>query len=168
MRTLVVLSLLAACGSTPKATPPPATPTPPPSTTPDAAEPAPVASDDSAALLAQSALSEQYLAGAAVYTKHACDTCHESHGEGNPKNPPVIGADALPAKAPKISKLRKKLTFTTAADVVAFVTKNMPIDKPGSLSESDAYAVVAWMLDESKIPLTAPLDAATAPALKLR
>ncbi|HEY4179784.1 MAG TPA: c-type cytochrome [Kofleriaceae bacterium] len=161
MRTLIALSLLAACGSS---TPAPATPTPTP-IAPDAAPPpAPdAAPDETASLLAQSALSEQYLAGAAVYTKYACDTCHESHGEGNPKNPALIGAAALPEKAPKISKLRKKLTFTTAADVVAFVRKNMPIDKPGSIAESDAYAVVAWMLDESKVTLAAPLDATTAP-----
>lgn len=168
MRTLVVLSLLAACGS---GTPAPATPAPPPppADTAPTATPPEVASkpDETSALLAQSALSEQYLAGQSIYTKLACDTCHESHGEGNPKNPPVIGPEAFPEKAPKISKLRKKITFTTAADVVAFVVKNMPIDKPGSISQSDSYAVVAWMLDESKVTLTAPLDATTAPAQKL-
>ncbi|HEY4056519.1 MAG TPA: c-type cytochrome [Kofleriaceae bacterium] len=164
MRTLVILSLLAACGSTPREAPPVA-PTPPPLV--DAA-PAPDAdTPHDTSFLAQNALQEQYLVGQGVYTKYACDTCHESHGEGNPKNPPLIGADALPAKAPSISKLRKKIAFTTAADVVAFVVKNMPIDKPGSISETDAYAVVAWMLDESKVTLLAPLDATTAPAQKL-
>ncbi|HEY4239050.1 MAG TPA: cytochrome c [Kofleriaceae bacterium] len=167
MNKLVVLSLLAACGSN---APAPAAPTPTPPPPSESAPPPATASqpNETTALLAQSALSEQYLTGKAVYTKFKCDTCHEPHGAGNPKNPPVIGPEAFPAKAGKISKLRKNITFDTAADVVAFTVKNMPIDKPGTLPEKDAYAVASWMLDESKVQLDAPLDAATAPTVKLR
>src|SRR5436190_10540838 len=61
--------------------------------------------------LAQAALAEQYDAGKKVYAAKDCDSCHGDNGEGNPKNPAVIGAKAYPEKAPATAKLRKGVTF---------------------------------------------------------
>jgi len=158
MLSLIVLVLAAACGSSP----PPAAPVAP-APVADAAPPS-----ETSAVLAASALAEQYEVGKTVYTDKKCDTCHEANGAGNPKNPAVIGPDALPAQAPAMAKKRKLVKFVTAADVVAFVHAQMPIDQPGTLTEDEAYAVTAWMLNESKVPLDVKLDAHSAPAVKLR
>ena len=167
MRTLslTVLILAAACGGS---SPAPVAPAPPAPVAPVESPVETPASSDTSGVLAASALAEQYEVGKKVYTDKKCDTCHEADGAGNPKNPPVIGPAALPEKAPKGAKKRKAVAFVTAADVVGFVHTQMPIDKPGTLSDDEAYAVTAWMLDASKVPLAAKLDATTAPTIKLR
>ncbi len=161
----ILLAAVAACGGSPAAGAP-ATPPATVAVTEPVPPPPPLSGTEQ--IVAASALAEQYDAGQTVYRQHRCDSCHEADGRGNPKNPPVIGASALPENAPAISKLRASVRFTTAADVVAFVRTRMPIDKQGTLSDAEAYAVVAWMLDANKRPLDRPLDAATAAALTLR
>ena len=165
MRTLIALLLLtAACGgSKPAPAPVAAEPAPPP-VVEAPAEPA----SPSAEVLAASALAEQYEAGKAVYTAKKCNTCHEDSGAGNPKNPAVIAEGALPEKAPKAAKLRKGVTFTTAADVVAFVKAKMPIKEPNTLTDDEAHAVVAWILDSNKVALSAKLDGSNAATVRLR
>jgi cytochrome c len=181
MRTmLLALLVVTACGGGSKSTPPPAEPTPAPSEPAPAAEaPPPVETapaeskpspnDD---VLAASALAEQYEAGKAVYTGKKCNTCHEDSGAGNAKSPAVVGEKALPKDPPKTAKLRKGVTFTTAEDVAGFVKKNMPIVKKGTpkvqLTDEETYAVVAWMLNESKVNLTKKLDASNAASVTLR
>lgn len=161
---LIVLLLAAACGgSTPAPVEHVPTPMPTAEQTPVEAPPS-----DPSGVLAASALAEQYEVGKAVYTDKKCDTCHEANGAGNPKNPAVIGPAALPESAPKLAMKRRAIKFTTAADVVQFVHTQMPVDKPGTLTADDAYAVTAWMLNESKVQLDAKLDATTAPNVKLR
>jgi len=163
---------LASCGgkSSPQATSPAALPpstvapdaSPPPAADP---APAPAATNDVAA---QAALAEQYDKGKTLYVAKKCASCHGDHGEGNPKNPAVIGANALPQAAPKGAKLRKGVAFATAKDVLAFVKAKMPIKSPGTLSDDDAAAIVAWMLSESKVNIDKPLDATNAGAIPLR
>jgi cytochrome c len=125
------------------------------------------AKSDADAAAAQAALTEQYDAGKKVYTEKACVKCHGEHGEGNPKNPPVIGEKALPEAPPKTAKLRKGVTFKTAADVEAFVKAKMPLKGPGTLSDDEAFAVTAWMLSESKVALDKKLDAENAASVNL-
>lgn len=176
MRTilfLVALTVSACGGSKPAPTPTP-TPTPAPepvatpTETPPASQPAPPSDE----VLAASALAEQYEVGKGVYTAKKCNTCHEDSGAGNAKNPAVIGEKALAKDPPKTAKLRKGVTFTTAADVVTFVKANMPIVKKGTtkveLTDDEAYAVVAWMLDSNKVALTKKLDASNAATVTLR
>ncbi len=179
MRTILLLAALtaAACGGskptptpTPEPTPEP-TPTPTPTETPVEAAPAePAKPDDS--VLAASALAEQYEVGKGVYTAKKCNTCHEDSGAGNAKSPAVIGEKALSKDPPKTAKLRKGVTFATAADVVGFVKASMPIVKKGTpkveLTDDEAYAVVAWMLDANKVALTKKLDASNAATVTLR
>jgi cytochrome c5 len=164
----VMVVAFAACGG--KSKPPQietaareTTPTPQP--TPES-QPAPPPVDDGGAL-AQAALAEQYDAGKKLYVSKACDSCHGEHGEGNPKNPAVIGDKAFPEAPPKGAKLRKT-PFKTAADVLAFVKAKMPIKSPGTLTDDEAAAVTAWMLSESKVNITAKLDATNAASVNLR
>jgi len=123
---------------------------------------------DAEAAAAQAALSEQYEAGKKVYAEKACVKCHGEHGEGNPKNPPVMGEKALPEAAPKTAKLRKGVAFKTAADVEAFVKAKMPLKGPGTLSDDEAFAVTAWMLSENKVAIDKKLDADNAASINLR
>ncbi len=170
MRTVLFVVALAACGGSKPAPAPVADPAP---AEPAPAEPAPAepagSSDD---VLAASALAEQYEVGKAVYTTKRCASCHEESGAGNAKNPPVIGDTALPKDPPKTATLRKGVTFTTAADVFGFVKAKMPIAKKGAafeaLTDDEAYAVTAWMLDANKVALTKKLDASNAATVELR
>lgn len=120
------------------------------------------------AIAAQAALAEQYALGKKVYGDKDCDTCHGDNGEGSPKSPAVIGEKALPEKAAKTAKLRKGVTFKTAGDVIGFVKAKMPIKAPNTLTDDEAAAVTAWMLSESKVNITAKLDAANAASINLR
>jgi cytochrome c len=123
---------------------------------------------DADVALAQAALTEQYELGKKVYTEKKCASCHGDDGAGNPKNPPVIGEKALPEAPPKTAKLRKGVTFKTAADVEAFVKAKMPLKGPGTLTDDEAFAVTAWILSESKVAISAKLDATNAASINLR
>lgn len=170
---LVISALVfaAGCGGKSKPVTPPADQTPPTDTAREApadqpADSKPAPPDNEA--LAQAALAEQYDLGKKIYGEKDCDTCHGDNGEGNPKNPPVIGDKAFPEQPLKTAKLRKGVTFKTAADVVAFVKAKMPLKTPGTLSDDEAHAVVGWMLSESKKNITAKLDASNAASVNLR
>lgn len=168
MRKLILIVAIASCGggssSKPTTPPPPATPAPAPSPTP-----APKTEDKPAAgIAAQADLAAQYDKGKTLYTDKKCASCHGEHGEGNPKNPPLIGADALPEKARASAKLRKGVEFKTAKDVLDFVHAKMPLKNPGTLADADAAAVTAWILSEGKVNIDRPLDASNAAQVKLR
>jgi cytochrome c len=131
-------------------------------------EPPPGPSEEEQAKIAeQAALAEQYENGKKIYAEKGCAKCHGDHGEGNPKNPPVIGEKALPEKAPKTSKMRKKVTFKTAGDVMGFIQEKMPVKQPGSLSEEQAADVTAWILSENKAPIEHKLTADNAASVPL-
>lgn len=179
MRTTLLVAAVtfaAACGGSKPAPAPTPEPAPAPTPTEAAAPTEPAAPADPASpsddVLAASALAEQYEVGKGVYMSKGCNTCHEDSGAGNAKNPPVIGENALPKDPPKTTKLRKGVTFTTAADVFGFVKAKMPMPKKGEklqpLSDDEAYAVVAWMLDANKVALTKKLDASNAASVTLR
>lgn len=171
-KMLLVAVLAAACGgkSKPAPTTPEAEKTPTPTDavarteTPPPAESKPA--DDSIAQ--QTALTEQYELGKKVFAEKKCASCHGDHGEGNPKNPPVMGEKSLPEAAPKTAKLRKGVAFKTAADVEAFVKAKMPLKQPGTLSDEEAFAVTGWMLSENKVAIEKKVDASNAASINLR
>ena len=161
------LALLLACGgSKPKPAPAP-TPAPTETATPTEAAPPAEPAKPGSDVLAASALAEQYETGKEVYKK-ACASCHGDNGEGNPKNPALVGDGFLPEKAtfPK-AKLRKTVAFKTAKDVFDFIKKNMPLDKKGSLSDDEYLAVLAWDLNENKVAMDAKLTTANIASIKL-
>jgi cytochrome c len=163
---LVCVFLASACGGG-KSKPAPVKPEPAPVVKSEPAPP-PEAPKPSEADMAAAALAEQYGTGKEVFTK-ACASCHGDNGEGNPKNPPLVGAKALPEKATFAkAKLRKKVAFKTAKDVFDFIKAKMPIDKPGTLSDDEYLAVEAWFLNENKVALDKKLEVANLEAVKLR
>lgn len=171
MKKLLVASLVAvlstACGGKSKPAPPELKPVV--AEEPKEAEPPPGPSEEELAkIAAQAALTEQYESGKKIYAEKGCATCHGDNGEGKPKNPALIGEKALPEKAAKTSKIRKKVAFKTAADVMGFVQEKMPLKKPGTLSEEQAADVTAWILSENKAPLEKKLDAENAAAVPVR
>ncbi len=162
---LVCVFLASACGG--KSKPAPVKPDPTPVV---AAEPVtpPEPPKPNEAEMQAAALAEQYGTGKEVYAK-ACASCHGDAGEGNPKNPALIGEKALPEKATFAkAKLRKKVAFKTAKDVFDFIKAKMPIDKPGTLSEDEYLAVEAWFLNENKVALDKKLEVAGLEMIKLR
>jgi hypothetical protein len=60
------------------------------------------------------------------------------------------------------------VTFTTAKDVFDFIKAKMPLDKPGSLSDDEYLAVLAWDLNENKIAMDKKLVVDDLAAIKLR
>jgi cytochrome c len=108
----------------------------------------------------------QVAAGGKLYAEH-CAKCHGKAGEGGKKGPAVVGATALPLDPPAKAKLRKS-QFHTAQDVAAFVAKNMPGDKPGSLTVDQYYEILAFDLKANGVDVSKiKVDPKTAAEIKL-
>jgi alcohol dehydrogenase (cytochrome c) len=103
-------------------------------------------------------------AGGQVYAK-ACAKCHGEGGAGTAKAPPVVGADALPLDPRPGAK--RNVQFATAADVYTWVKAHMPGDDPGSLSEQDALAVIAFDLQANGAQVPSPLTPEALATVKL-
>jgi mono/diheme cytochrome c family protein len=114
---------------------------------------------------APATFTEQVTRGGEVFGAH-CAKCHGNGGEGTALAPPVVGPSALPLDPPSGAQVRKS-KFVTVADVAAFVTKNMPADAPGTLSEDDYYSVLAFDLHANGIDLDKKLDATVAASLTI-
>lgn len=78
-------------------------------------------------------------AGARVFAEQ-CARCHGAVGQGGPKYPPLWGPESFAIGA-GMARLR------TAA---AFIRWNMPYDRPGTLSDSQAYDVAAFVLSHAR------------------
>jgi mono/diheme cytochrome c family protein len=107
---------------------------------------------------------EQVKQGGELYGAH-CAKCHGASGEGGEKAPPVVGQGVLPAEPRSGSK--RTVQFNTAADVYAFVKRTMPGDDPGSLSDHEYLAILAFDLSANGVKLDKPLDEAGAQAIAL-
>lgn len=84
------------------------------------------------AMAAAPSSSQQVAEGAAVWSE-SCGSCHGDAGEGKgKKKPPVVGKKAL-------------ARYKTAADLHRYIMKRMPKDDPGTLTESQGWAVTAWI-----------------------
>jgi cytochrome c len=170
MKAALFVFAIAACGGSSKpATTTTETAAPPTTEVAKTETPAePATTEPANDVVAQAALAEQYELGKKVYTEKKCASCHGDHGEGNPKNPPVIGDKAYPEQPLAMAKLRKGIAFKTAKDVLDFVKAKMPAKAPGTLTDDEAAAVTSWMLSESKVNITAKLDASNAASVNLR
>jgi cytochrome c len=128
-----------------------------------AAGPLPPTGGGAGAVDTGKALAAQIDDGKTVYKEH-CASCHGTKGEGD-SAPAIVGAKALSIAPPAGAKTRKS-EFKNAADVEAFVKSAMPIDAPGTLSDAQAFAVVAWELHNSGTELGGvALDASNATAI---
>jgi cytochrome c len=103
--------------------------------------------------------------GAKVYAA-ACAACHADHLEGNPAKD--IGGDKLiggrGTLATKTPVKTVESYWPYATTLFDYVKRSMPFNAPGSLSNDDAYSVVAYILSEAKIiKATDTIDAKTLP-----
>ena len=72
--------------------------------------------------------------------------------------PPLIGRDA-------VAHFHNARHWQTARDIFSYSQVRMPLDVPGELSESDYWAVIAYVLRENgKLPAGFRLDAVTGAA----
>jgi cytochrome c5 len=91
-------------------------------------------------------------AGAKVFADN-CSPCHGDKGQGNPAK--GIGGDRLLggrgtlASATPVKTVESYWPYSTT--LFDYVKRAMPFSSPGSLSDNDVYAVVAYLLSEAKI-----------------
>jgi S-disulfanyl-L-cysteine oxidoreductase SoxD len=164
MNKLLILvgcgALVAACGGGGGAAPGPETPE----------QPAASAADAPAAAAANTTVpatfEEQVALGGELYGQK-CAECHGASGEGA-KAPRVVGLKegALPLDPPADRQHRKQ-QFKTVGDVAQFVVSTMPPDAPGSLTEEQYLAILAFDLKANGITLPNKLDLATANSLEI-
>ena len=108
-------------------------------------------------------------AGAKVYAAN-CAACHNDTLLGNPAK--GIGGDRLiggrGSLATKTPIKTVESYWPYATTVFDYVKRAMPFSAPGSLSNDDTYAVVAYILSQAKIiPPTATLDATSLPKVMM-
>jgi thiosulfate dehydrogenase len=73
--------------------------------------------------------------GAHIYASR-CAICHGTQGEGIAPNPPLWGARSYAIGASMAREER----------AASFIQHNMPFDKPGTLSNQEAYDVASYVL----------------------
>jgi mono/diheme cytochrome c family protein len=95
---------------------------------------------------------EQVSAGQEVYASN-CASCH---GEN------LQGVDAPALNASTLAR------FSTAAGIYDYISQQMPLGAPGSLSETQYYQVEAYILDENGLlPTGEALTPDNAPNISL-
>jgi mono/diheme cytochrome c family protein len=104
-------------------------------------------------------------AGAKVFADN-CTACHGDKGQGNPAK--GIGGDRLLGGRGTLASTTPIKTVESywpySMTLFDYVKRAMPFSAPGSLSDNDVYAVVAYILSEAKIiKPTDTMNAATLP-----
>ena len=113
-----------------------------------------------------SSTTDQVSVGARLYMQK-CASCHGKRGEGTQNAPELAGLDALSLEPPREARLRRT-EFRTAKDVFDFVKRYMPKDRPGSLTDDQVAAIVAFGLRVNDIDVGARhLDARSAATIQL-
>lgn len=93
---------------------------------------------------------DQIAMGQTLYGDN-CASCHGAGGEGKGSAPPVVGKGALPLDPRPGSK--RATQFKTVADVGGWVKANMPPKTPGSLSDDQYWAILAFDLKANGVDL---------------
>jgi cytochrome c len=81
--------------------------------------------------------------GATVYAEK-CFVCHGAKGAGQPNDRLVGGHGTLASKAP-VRTIGSYWPYATT--VFDYVRRSMPYSQPQSLSDSEVYAVTAYLLN---------------------
>lgn len=91
-----------------------------------------------------------------------CAACHGAAGEGGPADV-LVGGGTLASKSAKRTIGNYWPYATTVFD---YVRRAMPLDKPGSLTAEEVYALSAWLLHANGIVgADAVMNAKTLPAV---
>jgi cytochrome c553 len=108
--------------------------------------------------------------GAAVYAGK-CASCHGAAGEGTPAGPKLVGREPADSfifgRDPKLVKTVGNY-WPYATTLFDYVRRSMPITAPGSLANSEVYAVVAFLLAQNGIiDESAVMDSLSLAAVKM-
>lgn len=108
-------------------------------------------------------------AGAKVYAE-SCVACHGDKLQGIPD--PGIGGDRLIGGRDSLASKTPVKTVESywpyATTLFDYIKRAMPFSAPGSLSDSDVYAVVAYILSEGNIIKSSEtMDAKTLPKVAM-
>jgi mono/diheme cytochrome c family protein len=111
-----------------------------------------------------------YAEGAAIYSR-TCAPCHGASGQGEGPNPRLVGAEPK-AGFPFGKDFTIQRTIGNywpyATTVYDYVHRAMPLNAPGSLTPSETYSLVAYLLAENQIvPRTAVMNAKTLPTVQM-
>lgn len=105
-------------------------------------------------------------AGEAIYLA-SCAVCHGPEGNGTPAGWPLVGrnpGDRFDFGESLEAELRRTIGnyWPHATTLFDYTRRAMPMDRPGSLTGDEVYALTAWMLWRNGIvPPDIELDAAT-------
>ncbi|MEO6444686.1 MAG: cytochrome c [Gemmatimonadaceae bacterium] len=110
--------------------------------------------------------------GAALYVSR-CAACHGAGGRGGiAPNPALVGRDSTTANFefadnPKLVKTVGNY-WPYASTLFDYIKRAMPLATPGSLTDSEVYALTAYLLSENQIvPAGTTLDAAGLRAIRM-
>jgi mono/diheme cytochrome c family protein len=98
--------------------------------------------------------------GADVYAQR-CAACHGKTGKEGGVGPVLVSSSPAPYKTGDVATVGNYWPFATT--IFDYVRRAMPFDVPDSLSDSDYYAVVAYLLNANQI--IGPNDAIDAQSL---
>jgi mono/diheme cytochrome c family protein len=110
-------------------------------------------------------------AGAAIYAAR-CAGCHGREGEGASALPLVGAGESIGFRVGRAPAGEPRPTWVSfypyATTLFDYTLRAMPWSAPGSLSDDDAYAVVAWLLRRNGlIAAGAVLDAGSLPRVQM-
>jgi S-disulfanyl-L-cysteine oxidoreductase SoxD len=108
-------------------------------------------------------------AGAKVFAD-SCAACHGDKGQGNPAKgvggDRLLGGRGTLASDTPIKTVESYWPYATT--LFDYVKRAMPFNAPGTLSDNDVYAVVAYILSEAKIiKPTDTMNATTLPKVTM-
>jgi len=105
--------------------------------------------------------------GAAVYAAQ-CSSCHGAMLEGG-IGPKLIGGRGTLVAAPGKTPVKTVESYWPyATTLFDYIKRAMPFPMPGSLSNDDAYAVAAYILNQAKIvPDDATMNKETLPKVEM-
>jgi S-disulfanyl-L-cysteine oxidoreductase SoxD len=108
-------------------------------------------------------------AGAKVFAD-SCAACHGDKGQGNPAKgvggDRLLGGRGTLASDTPIKTVESYWPYATT--LFDYVKRAMPFNAPGTLSDNDIYAVVAYILSEAKIiKPTDTMNATTLPKVTM-
>ncbi len=102
--------------------------------------------------------------GAEIY-KRRCEECHGPEASGSDEEALVGGHETLASAKPLKTATGYWPYATTLFD---YTRRAMPFDRPGSLTNDQVYALVAYLLSlDGIIPQDAVMDAKTLPRVKM-
>ena len=108
--------------------------------------------------------------GVVVYAR-ACAACHGANGEGIPPNAKLVGripGDSFPFATDTKATKTIGSYWPYATTLFDYIRRAMPQNALGTLTASETYAVIAWLLHENAIVAdNAVMNATTLPAVKM-